>query len=372
METPRTDGTRIECSISEGFAAWLAAAPGSVAISTYQAGKLALLGWDGRQPSLLMRQFDKPMGLAAHGGRIALATRNEVTLFANAPLLASNFLENEPNRYDALFLPRTTYHTGDLNVHDVGFGRDGLWLVNTRFSCLAGLSHDFCFVPRWKPPFISELVPEDRCHLNGLAMIDGEPKYVTALGTTDEVGAWRANKASGGVLMEISTGEILLRGLSMPHSPRWHSGALWFLNSGMGGLCRYKPGDDGFDLVCQLPAYTRGLCLVGSVALVGMCQIRERHIFGGLPVQQMGVPLVCGVSAIDLTRGVEIGRLQFTAGCTELFEVRFLEGVRRPAIVNLDMEPARQAFPAPEFSYWLRPSNMIADHTNLPADTTGQ
>jgi uncharacterized protein (TIGR03032 family) len=120
-----------------------------------------------------MRQFEIPMGLAVEGQRIALATRHEVTLLANAPLLAPDYLEDQRGRYDALYLSRATYHTGDLNVHDLAFGADGLWIVNSRFSCLAALSKDFSFVPRWKPPFISEIVPEDRCHLNGLAMVDG-------------------------------------------------------------------------------------------------------------------------------------------------------------------------------------------------------
>lgn len=366
MAAHPVDGTRIECAASDGFAGWLSTAPGSVALSTYQAGKLALIGWDGQRVSLLLRQFDKPMGLAVHGSRLAMATRNEVTLFANAPQLAWNCFEEDPGRYDGLLLPRTTYHTGDLNVHDLGFGRDGMWIVNTRFSCLAGLSHDYCFVPRWKPPFITELAPEDRCHMNGMAMVDGEPKYVTALGTTDVVGGWRANKAKGGVLMEVPSGEIVIRGLAMPHSPRWHDGAVWFLNSGAGQLCRYKPGDDGFDVVCQVPAYLRGLCLVGRTALVGMSQIREKHIFGDLPVQTTGQKLLCGVTAIDLTRGVELGRFEFTAGATETYDVRLLESIRKPGILNLQMEQTRQAFPAPEFSYWLRPSAMIADHSNAP------
>jgi uncharacterized protein (TIGR03032 family) len=272
-------------------------------------------------------------------------------------------VEGAPGRYDALYLPRTTYHTGDLNVHDLAFGRDGLWMVNTRFSCLAGLSHDYCFVPRWKPPFLSALVPEDRCHLNGLAMVEGEPRYVTALGTTDVVGGWRASKATGGVLMEVPSGDVLVRGLAMPHSPRWHDGAVWFLNSGAGELCRCRPGDYGYDVVCRLPAYLRGLCFAGQVALVGMSQIREKHIFGGLPVQAQGERLICGVAAVDVSRGIDLGRFEFTSGCTEAFEVRFLEGVRRPSILNLEQEASRQAFPSPEFAYWLRPSSLIADRS---------
>ncbi len=145
-------------------------------MTTYQAGKMALLGWRAGQLSLLMCQFNKAMGLAVAPGKMAVATQHEITLLANAPLLASDLLPTQRGRYDALYLPRVTYYTGDLNVHDVAFGDDGLWFVNSRFSCLSALSSDFSFEPRWQPRFISELVPEDRCHLNGLAMVHRKPK----------------------------------------------------------------------------------------------------------------------------------------------------------------------------------------------------
>ncbi len=295
--------TPITCNADAGFQSWLAESGGSLALSTYQAGKVALVGWNGQQVTLLMRQFTKPMGMALQGNRLALATKYEVVLFANAQNLAYHYLLDQPGRYDALYLPRAAYFTGDLNVHDLAFGDEGLWLVNTRFSCLSALSEEFSFVPRWQPPFISEIVPEDRCHLNGLAMVKGKPKYVTALGESDEVGGWRPNKASGGILMDVEGGEILLRGLSMPHSPRWHQGALWFLNSGTGELCRFDPHRGELQVVCSLPGFGRGMCLVGNYALIGLCQIRERHIFGGLPVQERFEKLVCGVAVVNCTTG---------------------------------------------------------------------
>lgn len=349
----------IECSASDAFQAWLSQADGSLAITTYQAGKLALVGWNGQQVTLLLRQFPKPMGLAVQGERLALATNHEVSIFANAPLLAYEYVENQPGRYDTLYLPRVAYFTGDLNIHDLAFGSDSLWLVNTRFSCLAALSKDFSFVPRWQPPFISQLAPEDRCHLNGLAMVEGRPKFVTALGESDEVGGWRPNKATGGILIDVDSGEIMLGGLSMPHSPRWHDGYLWLLNSGTGELWRINTQSGQHDVVCTLPGFLRGLCCVGLYALVGLCQIREQHIFGGLPVQQRFENLMCGVVVVDLHSGQPVGMLQFTEGCQEIYDVQFLPKVLRPTILNAERPEIRQAFTAPEFSYWLRPSSQI-------------
>ena len=382
----------IRVAVSDSFQNWMSQCGGALAVTTYQAGKVALLGWDEhrRQVTLLLRQFDKPLGLAARGPAMALATRHEVTVFADAPLLARDYLDNQPGRYDALYLPRATYHTGDVNAHDLAFTGPGdsasgggtpgaagggaveadLWLVNSRFSCLASLSREFSFVPRWKPPFVSDIVPEDRCHLNGLAMVGGRPGYVTALGETDSAGGWRDNKAAGGVIVHVDSGETVLHGLSMPHSPRWHDGRLWVLNSGAGELLVVDPRAGTRDVVCALPAYLRGLCFVGGTqggaqggaghAVVGMCQIREKHIFGGLPVQRLHPKLLCGLAVIDLQAGKPVATFEFTSGCQELYDVQHLPGPRRPTILNLEREAARQAFTAPEFSYWLRPGSEIS------------
>ena len=349
----------IACRTDPGFAAWLAACGGSLAVTTYQAGKLLFLSADARQVHLLQRQFDKPMGLAVHGGRLALATRHAVTHFADAPLLAPDYPANGARTYDALYLARATYHTNDLNVHDLAFGSDGLWAVATRFSCLASLSKDASLVPRWRPAFVSDTVPEDRCHLNGLAVVGGQPKYVTALGETDAPGAWRERKADGGVILDVPTNAVVLRGLSMPHSPRWHGGRLWFLDSGRGELCLADPAAGTRQVVAALPAYLRGLCLVGEHAVVGLCQIREKHIFGGLPVQQRHPQLLCGLAVVHLPTGNQVGLLEFTAGCQEIFEVAFLPRLRRPNLLQPDRDDARQAVTAPDFSYWLRPSNQL-------------
>jgi uncharacterized protein (TIGR03032 family) len=320
-----------------------------------------MVGWDGRQVTMLMRQFDKPMGLATSGTKMALATRNDVILLSDAKLLALDYLETQRGRYDSLYLPRASFHTGDINVHDLAYGAEGLWVINTRFCCLSRLSDEFSFAPVWKPPFLSEIVPEDRCHLNGLALVEGKPKYVTCLGETDIVGGWRPNKASGGCIVDVPANQVIARGFAMPHSPRWYRGQLFVLHSGAGELIIVDPKSGKHVTVCALPAYLRGLSFVGNFAMIGMCQIREKHIFGGLPVQQRHAKLLCGVAIVDLRSGQTIGMLEFTSGCQELFEVQFLPGVHRPMILNLERLETRQAFTAPQFSYWLRPSNEIKD-----------
>ena len=351
----------IGCAASGEFQRWLSQAGGSLAITTYQAGKVAMIGWDGRQVTLLMRQFDKPLGLAHSGGRLALATRHDLWVFANAPLLAHDYLEDSPGRYDALFLPRVTFHTGDVHTHDVAFEDDDLLLVNTRFSCLARLSRDYSFTPVWRPKFVSDLVPEDRCHLNGVALSGGRPKYVTALGTTDTAGGWREAKATGGVLIDVDSDEVVAQGLSMPHSPRWYDNRLWVLNSGTGELLTVDPSAGRPTVVCAFPGYLRGLCFVGPYALVGLSKIREKHIFGGLPIQQRGDKLLCGVAVVDLRSGLPAGMFEFTSGCEELYDVEFLPGIRRPMILNLEKPAVRLAITNPDSSFWLRASSEIRE-----------
>lgn len=358
----KRDPVSIECDASPTFTSWLAQLPGSLAVSTYQAGKLALLSWDGSSPNILLRQFDKPLGLAVRSQQLALATRHEIVLFSNAPRLAPEAQEDQPGRYQTLYLPRGLFQTGDLNIHDLAFGESGpddLIFVNTRFSCLARPSFEHHFLPIWKPPFISELAPEDRCHLNGLALVAGRPKYVTCLGSTDTAGGWRPNKADGGLLIDVETNETILSGLSMPHSPRWYDGRLWVLNSGAGELLLVDPAARRSEVVCRLPGYLRGLSFAGPFALIGLSKIREKHIFGGLPIQQTGQPLHCGVAAVDIRIGALAGVFEFTAGCEELYDVQFLPGVLRPMIFNRERPVIHEAITFPEASYWLRPSKQL-------------
>lgn len=353
--------TPLACSADAGFTEWLAASGGSLVVSTYQAGMVLLIGWTGSQLSLLPRHFEKVTGIDVSEGRLAVAARHEIHCFANAPALAPELLPEAPGRYDALYLPRSTHYTSDIHAHDIAYEGETLWVVNTRFCCLSRLSARHHFEPVWKPRFVSALVPEDRCHLNGMALRDGRPHTFSALGTTDTPGGWRADKATGGVLIDRASQEIVSRGLAMPHSPRWHGGALYVLDSGRGTLLQVDSSSGAQTVVCSLPGYLRGLSFVGDYALVGLCRIRERRIFGGLPIESSATPLRCGVALVDLRRGALAGLFEFTGGVEELFDIRFLPGQRRPNLLRPDQPAVREAMTAPEFSYWLRPDKQLPD-----------
>lgn len=186
----------------------------TLAITTYQAGKLIFLSATSPNDLVqLPRTFNKPMGVAIEGKKLAVASKDEIAVFADSPAHAPTYPDS-PNTYDHLYIPRSIYYSGDIDTHDLIWAKSGLMAVNTRFSCLAHIDEDYSFKPFWKPSFISELVPEDRCHLNGLVLQNGEPKYVTALGDTNTPQGWRERKKDGGILMDVPSGEIVCKNLA--------------------------------------------------------------------------------------------------------------------------------------------------------------
>lgn len=344
----------VACRVDQAFTRWLAEANCSLAVTTYQAGKLLLIGWDGQRPTLNARHFPRAMGIDCHEGSLALATDSEVRLFRQASLLTEDLLPDQPGRYDALYLEQAIFHTGDVFSHDLAFTDQGLMFVNTRFSCIATVSADYHFEPVWKPSFIDTIVPGDLCHLNGLAVHHGRLQTVTALGRSDTPGGWREQKAGGGIVIDTASSEIVLSGLAMPHSPRWYRDELWVLNSGQGDLLRVSQDSGQADVVCHLPTYLRGLAFHGDTAIVGLCKIREKKVFGGLPIEREAEQLLCGIALVDLTRGNCLGTFEFTAGVEEIYDIRVLPGIGRATIYDREHPLTEGAFTAPEFSYWIR------------------
>jgi uncharacterized protein (TIGR03032 family) len=330
---------------TENFPALLHQMRASLLVTTYQANKLLVVRAAGNGLSTLVRTFERPMGLASAGGRLAMATQDRLWFLQNAPDIAPRV---EPaGQHDACFLPRSCHVTGDIGVHELAWAGEELWVVNTRFSCLCTLHTDYSFVPRWRPPFVSALAAEDRCHLNGLAVVAGRPQYVTALGETDTAGGWRAEKSHGGCLMDVPSGAIVARGLSMPHSPRWHDGRLCLLESGTGRLACIDPGTGRPEVMAELPGFTRGLALVGPYGFVGLSKIRPSSAMDGVPLAQQRERLKCGVAVVDLRDGRVVALLEFRTAVEEIFDVQVLRGLRFPEVVGFQKETLHHTFVVP-------------------------
>jgi uncharacterized protein (TIGR03032 family) len=322
-----------------------------VFLTTYQANQLVVLRSDGAGGiNTHYWSLPKPMGLAADRSRLAVGTSQQIRHYRNMEPLPRRL---EPaGRYDACYLPRLAHITGDIDIHEMAWAGDELWFVNTRFSCLCTLDGVASFVPRWRPPFISGLAAEDRCHLNGLGLVsDGKggkvPRYVTCLAATDTPRGWREHKKAGGVLLEVPGGATVAAGLSMPHSPRLHDGLLWILESGAGGIGLVDPGTGRYECFARLPGFTRGLDFFGRLAFVGLSQVRESAIFSGIAIAERSLAeRACGIWVVDVSTGQTVAFLRFEAGVQEIFAVQVVSGVRYPELLH-DTDVLADAFDLP-------------------------
>ncbi|MDF0555340.1 TIGR03032 family protein [Kamptonema sp. UHCC 0994] len=306
----------------------------SLVVSTYQAGKLIVLRADNNSINTHFRTFDRPMGLAVDREKLALGTAYQIIELRNVPAVAPKL---EPlGKHDACYLPRRTHITGDIDIHEMAYTNDELWFINTRFSCLCTLDKTHSFVPRWRPNFINAYDLSDRCHLNGLSIRNNQPQYITALGETNEAAGWRKNKTNGGILIDIPSNEIICRGLSMPHSPRWYREELWVLESGNGSLAKVDLTSGKLTAVAQVPGFTRGLAFWENLAFIGLSQIRETAVFSGLPITKSLTERNCGVWVVNINTGEIIAFLRFEDGVQEIFAIGIIPGFLFPEVINWD------------------------------------
>jgi uncharacterized protein (TIGR03032 family) len=259
-------------------------------------------------------------------------------------------------------VPQLAWTTGDLDVHDVAVRADGrVAFANTLFSCLAEPNVGHSFAPVWRPPWVSRLAAEDRCHLNGLALADGRPGFATAVSRSDAAEGWRDRRRDGGVVVRVPDGEVVLEGLSMPHSPRWHEagdgsgGRLWLLDSGRGWLGHLDPDRGALERVAFCPGYARGLALHGSFAVVGLSKPRGSKTFTGLELDDAlrarDAEARCGLLVVDLRAGDAVHGLRIEGVVEELYDVAVLPGARRPMALGLKTDEVRRTLslvpPAP-------------------------
>ncbi|MBK8264196.1 MAG: TIGR03032 family protein [Nannocystis sp.] len=327
--------TAFDLTASPGLPAWLAEQRLSLAFTTYQAGKLFLLGLtEDHQLAVHERSFSRCMGLHAAAQTLWLATHYQLTRL-------ENYLPpgQRHHGHDRLYVPTVSHTTGDLDVHDVAVDGQGRPIfVNTLFTCLATVSEAHSFRPLWRPPWITRLAPEDRSHLNGLAMEAGRPAYVTAVADSDVADGWRDRRRDGGVLLDLTTDRILTSGLAMPHSPRLHRGHLYLLEAGTGYFCRVDRQTGAVERLHFCPGYARGLAFVGDYALIGLSALRQGGTFAGLELeanlQRHGAGARCGLLILDLRHGHLAHWIRLSGLITELYDVAILPGVRRPMAIG--------------------------------------
>lgn len=341
-----------EITGSRQFTPWLAEQRISLAFTTYQIGKFFLIGLNPQTANLsvFQRTFERCMGLCVHNNSIYMSSLYQLWRFENS-LSPGQIYQG----YDALYVPQVSYITGDLDIYDIAITDEPgapLVFVNTLFSCLGTLSETHSFVPIWKPPFISKLAAEDRCHLNGLALRDGKPRYVTSVSRSDVADGWREHRRDGGCVVDLETNEIIASGLSMPHSPRWHQGKLWLSNSGTGefGFINFDTGK--FEPVAFCPGYLRGCALYGDFAIVGLSLPRHNKTFGGLALDdrlaEKQATARCSLVVIDLRNGDSVHHLRLD-GIIELYDIAVMPNVQRPMAIGIRSDEIRRTISIGEY-----------------------
>ena len=318
----------------------------SLVISTYQAGKLIIARPEEETLNTHFVSINKPMGVYADGEKIFVGAKQEIIGYKNIPAVSSKIDSKTP--HDACFLTSNRHYTGDIDIHEMEYVNKKLWFINTRFSALCSYDEDSSFIPEWIPPFITKLAPEDRCHLNGLCIINNKPKYVTALGQTDTKGGWRANKRDGGVLIDVDTKEIVKDGLSMPHSPRFYRDKLWILNSGEGFLTTLDLKTKELTNIVELPGFARGISFVGPLAFIGLSKVRETAVFKDFPLVEKLKERQSGVWVVNIETKEIIGFLKFTQGVEEIFSVAVIPNATYPTILDATDELMDTSYTIPD------------------------
>lgn len=365
----------------------------ALAFTSYQAGRLMLVRSDGEQLDVNYKSFPRPMGLTVTANSLTLGIFTQVVKFQRedgllaqmkqpltpieqditAPRLQPKTAEavktaqpglaedealtaeQQENirqqqerwqqhqqqlmspvdeRVDSCFITRSAHYTGMINIHDIDWGTEGLWAVNSSFSCLCTLSPDASFIPRWKPHFITELVPEDRCHLNGMTLKDGKPAYVTTFSTFNEAGMWRKGHKFDGTLMDVEQNEILLRGLAMPHSPRYYRGKVYYCNSGEGQLCCFDPKTGQNEVLAEVPGFTRGMDFYGPVLVMGLSKVRQSDVTSPAPLAKKYQDTCSGIWLFHLDKGQMIATLKFTGNVDQIYDVAVLPNCSFPELIE--------------------------------------
>ena len=350
LPTPESDPAKFASVNTDNLPEILRQLNISLLVTNYQGGNLIGIRADGASIDLDFTHFAKPMGLTVNRDRLLLGTETGIREFRNIPSVAERL--DPPGRHDGVFVYRKHHVTGNINIHEMALGADNeCWFVNTRFSCLCTIDVDSSFRPRWRPGFITGLSPEDRCHLNGLAMVDGKPRWLTALGATDGAQGWRANTKDGGVVIDYATREVIVRGLSMPHSPRWYRNKFWILESGRGTLATIELATGKVTTVARLPGFTRGLDFVGPLAFVGLSQLRETNPLTDIPLTEDNADRMSGVWVVNIENGETIAILKFGDAVQELFAVQAVPNVLFPEILDEDNELVQTIYALPDDAF---------------------
>ena len=328
----------------------------SIGISTYQAGKVIFISAKDENSLIqLPRNFEKAMGIAEDNlkDKIAIACKDEVIVFRNSTDLAK-FYPKSPNKYDALYLPRNTFHTGAIDIHDLNFGKNGeLYAVNTLFSTIVKIDDDYNFTPYWTPNFINKIVAEDRCHLNGMAMKDGKPRYATAFNKGNTPQSWRKKIIESGIIIDVVNNNIITDGLAMPHTPRIFNNELYVLLSAIGELVKVNTNDGSYETIIKIDGFVRGMSLHNDYLFIGLSKLRKNSsTFGKLAFAEKARE--AGIVILHLPTKSIVGKLTYLTSLDEIYDIHILANKIRPNILNTLKDDHKNGLMIPNSTFWRK------------------
>jgi uncharacterized protein (TIGR03032 family) len=284
---------------------------------------LALSSRAGR-PHVTFLRLPHPSGITFDTGRkvlFAASTRNPNQLYEFEP--AVGMLKRSDDQpadvADCPLVPvRTRYLPGCSYIHDLAMIGGELYANSVGQNVVLRLGERAMSAAWWPRSIDRSEGPDTQrnyIQLNSIAAGDTvETSYFSASG--EMPGAFVPGDADypvdgRGVIFAGATREVMMRGLTRPHSARIHDGRVWVDNSGYGQLA-VSDGADGYEIVTRLPGWTRGLTFAGHIAFVGTSRVipRFRQYAPGLDVDASS----CAIHAIDTRTGDVLGSLDFPTG----------------------------------------------------------
>lgn len=294
--------------------------------------------------------FQNPFGVSVVDGRLALSSRHTIVTFTNAAHMAASY-PCAPGRYDGFFAPRTVFVTGNCRTHDLQVTENGPVFANTQFSCVSVCDGVHSFTPLWKPSFISELMPEDRCHLNGFAFSGGRPVIASFFAPCDSPAGYRQLPINSGQLVDMESGAVAVAGLTLPHSPRLFEDGLFVCNSGMGDVLKIDLANGKAEVVARLPGFTRGMRAQGDFLFVGLSAIRATR--REIPLLERGTRLLTGLAVIERRSGKVRGVLELPDTVSEVMDFDLVPGYRRLFIQDPSGDDGQCAIGTPANGFWM-------------------
>jgi uncharacterized protein (TIGR03032 family) len=321
-------------------------------LAAIRPGAMIAFGAEGNALTISCTPVAQPMGVAWNGQRLAIGGRRDIMVFAPSTRLAGHMPGRE-GQHDVIFVPIALYRTGECMIHEMAIDGPSVVFTNTLFSCLARVDGTQSFQPLWRPPFISQLMPEDRCHLNSFAIEGKGIRYATAFAPTDTHQGFRALPVDSGIIIDVERNAVVVTGLSRPHSVRLFDGRLYVLNSGAGEVLRVDPGARTAEAFAVLPGFTRGLRRHGPVLFVGLSTLRATAISHDLPLAARADTLFAGIAALDLETGRVLGTVRLPPEVEELFDFVVMPGIRRALVFDPVFDAPIVAIEIPDGSFLM-------------------